>query len=433
MWRRRARTIFTMIGVIIGSFAIFVIVSIGNGFEKYITDSLTSMGDINTISIYSYQKPDKKGSINTGFDPMMRDTSEKLDDKHVKSLTNLAFTKYVDPKISYHGSLEYKKYKSDPVPLTGSNLKYVSDDKVKYGKVPKHGKNEIILGYYLAKGLINEENPNEVTDEQLQTLLRKKIKINILKQSPSVSSENESVNPSQGESEPEYLTYNFKISAISLDNYQDGYEIKMPMNLLLTMAQKGTGSKNYLKDSGYSSIDLVVKDQEQIEEAQTFLRDSGYIFQSFQEMQKTVGKTLNVVKLILAALGSISLLVAAFGIVNTMNMAIYERKKEIGIMKVIGASIRNIKSIFLGEASAIGFIGGLIGLLFGFLINLVINAVLQSKIAATGSTEQVKIAVESVGLIAFVLLFATLIGFLSGLYPANKAAKLDVISSIKDE
>ena len=426
MWRRRARTIFTMIGVIIGSFAIFVIVSIGNGFEKYITDQLGSLGDVNTINIYYYQKPDNNS--NSGFNPLSMDSSEKLDDKHVKSLSNLDFAKYVDPTINYNGSLEYKKFSSDSVSLTGSNMKYISEDSIKFGKIPTQGKNEIILGYFVAKQIINPENPNKVTDEELETLLRKKIKLKLLKQ---VTLNNDSSD--SNEETQEYLTYNFKITGISSDNYSDGYSIKMPLNTLLPLIEKASGSNNYIKDNGYSMINLFVKDQSFIEDAQNYLKESGYIFQSLQEMQKSIGSVLNGVKLILAALGSISLLVAAFGIVNTMNMAIYERKKEIGIMKVIGASIKNIKAIFLGEASAIGFVGGLIGVAIGSLINLLINVILNAKLATSGSTENIKIATESLGLILFVLLFATLIGFLSGLYPANKAAKLDVISSIKDE
>ncbi len=101
-------------------------------------------------------------------------------------------------------------------------------------------------------------------------------------------------------------------------------------------------------------------------------------------------------------------------------------------MKVVGASVGDIKKIFIGEATAIGFSGGFVGLLIGSFISFVINTMLKSKLS-TSSSGDVKIAVSSIGLVAFVLFFSSCVGFLSGLYPASKAAKLDVISSIKDE
>ena len=114
-----------------------------------------------------------------------------------------------------------------------------------------------------------------------------------------------------------------------------------------------------------------------------------------------------------------------------MNMSILERKKEIGIMKVVGASVWDVKKIFIGESTAIGFMGGLIGIVVGFIICLLINIPLSAKLST--SSEKVTIISFSIGLVAFVLLFSSFIGFLSGLYPASKAAKLNVIDSIKDQ
>ena len=80
---------------------------------------------------------------------------------------------------------------------------------------------------------------------------------------------------------------------------------------------------------------------------------------------------------ILGGIGAISLLVAALGITNTMIMSIYERTKEIGIMKVIGANLEDIRKMFLLEAGMIGFIGGVAGIIISYILSLLMNTVLS--------------------------------------------------------
>lgn len=85
------------------------------------------------------------------------------------------------------------------------------------------------------------------------------------------------------------------------------------------------------------------------------------------------------VQAVLGGIGAVSLFVAAIGIANTMMMSIYERTKEIGVIKVLGCSLRNIKQMFLLEAAFIGFIGGLVGNILSFLISFAINAIVASS------------------------------------------------------
>ena len=90
-------------------------------------------------------------------------------------------------------------------------------------------------------------------------------------------------------------------------------------------------------------------------------------------------KQFAMVQAVLGGIGAVSLFVAAIGIANTMMMSIYERTKEIGVIKVLGCSLRNIKQMFLLEAAFIGFIGGLVGNILSFLISFVINAIVASS------------------------------------------------------
>lgn len=413
MWRRKTRTILTMIGVIIGSVAIFVIVSLGNGFQRYISSQLSSLGDVNTISVYPYN------DMASAYDNSSNKKNKKsiLNEKSLKELKNLPYTKYIVPKISSFGSLEYKKAKFNSTQILGMSFKdYSKDHKLQFGKYPS-SENECVIGYKLAAYIIDSKNSDKVKDEEIKSLLKKDVKIKLSKGGTS------------SEEDSKYFT--LKVSGISKEGYSDDFIVKLPIETALEFEKWRLGKSDIIKDSGYQSIDVVVKDRENITETEKYLKDKGYLYSSFKEIQSGVNKTLNGVKLILGALGGISLLVAAFGIANTMNMAIFERKKEIGIMKVVGASLRDVKGIFIGEASAIGFMGGLIGIIIGITLNWLINIVLKTRLSTPESP--VSFTSISPGLIIFVLVFASFVGFLSGLYPATKAAKLNVINSIKDE
>jgi putative ABC transport system permease protein len=137
------------------------------------------------------------------------------------------------------------------------------------------------------------------------------------------------------------------------------------------------------------------------------------------------------------AFGEIALLVAAIGIANTMTMSILERTREIGLMKAVGATNRDVLSIFLGEAAGIGFLGGLGGALIGWLLAQAINVMalgrLASQAAEQGGIPPSLAIYTPLWLILFALIFSTLIGMISGLYPALRAATMIPVQALKYE
>lgn len=95
---------------------------------------------------------------------------------------------------------------------------------------------------------------------------------------------------------------------------------------------------------------------------------------SMESIRKPLEQQMSTIQMILGGLGAISLLVAALGITNTMIMSIYERTREIGVMKVLGCVVGNIRTMFLVEAGTIGFMGGILGLAFSYGISFAINS-----------------------------------------------------------
>ena len=171
---------------------------------------------------------------------------------------------------------------------------------------------------------------------------------------------------------------------------------------------------------------MKVSDLNKVQEVQQQIKDMGYQASSLTDQLNTMKETTKMLRIVLGAIGAVSLIVAAIGITNTMVMAIYERTIEIGIMKVIGASLRDIKLLFLTEAAFIGFAGGVLGIITSFLMSLIVNLVATKQASEMTSSIPVWLYLSAVA-------FATVIGVLSGYLPAKRAMKLSALTAIKTE
>ena len=146
-----------------------------------------------------------------------------------------------------------------------------------------------------------------------------------------------------------------------------------------------------------------------------------------QDVLESLTSILGVVQGIVVGLASIALLVGGIGIMNTMYMSINERTQEIGVLKAIGASKRQIRMLFLIESGMIGFIGGIIGVMIGIGISEIV-------VFAASEFSPVSIARGySIELIAGALLFATLLGVISGYLPSRRASSLDPADALRYE
>jgi putative ABC transport system permease protein len=141
--------------------------------------------------------------------------------------------------------------------------------------------------------------------------------------------------------------------------------------------------------------------------------------------QETVVSSTKILNSIVFGVALISLLVGGLSVVNTMTMSVFERTREIGIRKAIGASHRQIIGQFLGESAAIGLLGGVAGLVLGFVATLVLNAAFDSAGMALFLLTS-RLAIGAV-------LFAVALGLVSGLYPSWHAARLNPVAALRYE
>jgi len=153
---------------------------------------------------------------------------------------------------------------------------------------------------------------------------------------------------------------------------------------------------------------------------------------SILDATRSLRRFFAVFDLFLGIFGSLALAVAALGIVNTLVMAILERRREIGIMKAIGASDGDVKKLFLAEAAVMGLLGGTLGVALGWLIGRLINAGANFYLRRQNLPAENLWAVPW-WLVGGAIVFAIVISMISGIYPAARAARLDPVQALRYE
>jgi putative ABC transport system permease protein len=218
---------------------------------------------------------------------------------------------------------------------------------------------------------------------------------------------------------------------------ESDYSIYMPLSDMTKMNEWGSGKRvNRIKD-GYQQLVVIAEDAKQALTISDAINKLGYQASTPQQYIQGINSFFTILQLVFGGVGAVALLVAAIGIANTMAMAILERTREIGLMKAVGATNRDVLSIFLGEAAGIGFIGGLVGVALGWgsssFVNVILVGYFNSQNSAQGSSPLTTVVSTPIWLPILGLVFATLVGLISGLYPALRAATLLPVTALKYE
>lgn len=182
----------------------------------------------------------------------------------------------------------------------------------------------------------------------------------------------------------------------------------------------------------YSSLMVRVAAPSQVQAVQDAIKKIGFTTWSILDATRNLRRFFVILDLFLGIFGSLALAVASLGIVNTLVMAILERRREIGIMKALGASDGDVKRLFFAEAGTMGFLGGLAGVTLGWAIGRVIN------FGTTLYLQRQSLPPEDVWSVPWWLVggaigFSILVSLVSGLYPAARAARLDPVQALRYE
>src|SRR5207248_2242390 len=182
----------------------------------------------------------------------------------------------------------------------------------------------------------------------------------------------------------------------------------------------------------YSSLIVKVASPQDIDAVESAAKQMGLGAFSLLDATRSLRRFFAILDLFLGIFGSLALAVASLGIINTLVMAILERRREIGIMKAIGASDSDVRSLFFVEAGAMGVMGGALGVAFGWAIGRVIN------FGTNIYLDRQQLPHENIWtvpwwLVAGAIGFALVVSLVSGLYPAGRAARLDPVQALRYE
>lgn len=401
--RRKVRTALTSTGVIVGILTIVTMVSLGVGVQREIRAQFAALGLENV-----FVRPGDQGEQDffTQFGAPERE--RPITPEVVAAWEQLPNVQGVTAQISLEGVatlLELPGGRLEPVQVTGLELfanPFRSAPAALAGDVtPVDRPGRIIVS---AGALPQGVRPEELAGRELAIVLR----------SP------------RGESQRFPLT----IAGVS---DLDENEVQATASDMAAMKSWWFNTPDYLASQGYDLAVVRATDVAAAADLVRSLRGQGYRVQSLELILEQANRVFAVINLMLASVGGLALFVASLGIVNTMIMAIYERTREIGTLKAIGASRGDIRGLFMIEAGLIGLLGGAVGIVSGWALGLLLNQLIgwyieqeNLPIAATFFVTPWWLALAALG-------FAALVGIVAGLYPAARAARLDPLVALRYE
>ena len=451
--RRKGRTALTLVGVVIGTCMVVLMISLGIAQTKTNEEMLQSWGDLTQVQIYGYG--------------MMMGSDGKplyLDDAAIANIKQIPHVAAATPYA--------QGYNLEGTITAGRNDRYTMDISNLIGIDPTALEP---MGFTLQSGSWPTNTPASEKATKLQVLVGSSTGYNFEDSRKSYNSPKryryEGQTDANGKELPPFVDIDKDKMTLTIKTGEGSTEKSRSWELEIVGVLEPDGAKGYWTQSGivlriqdmkmlqkiyndmtktkeesksYDQVYVKVDDLSNVTDVETAIHDLGFtntysMNQQREEMQKQVMNS----QMIFGGIAAVSLLVAAINIINTMTMAIYERTREIGVMKVLGCELGNIRTMFLLESSTIGFIGGLIGLGISLIASFVLNnlSTLGQGLDLSGlmgggyymGGGGGTISIIPPWLMLAALVFATLVGLVAGILPANKAVKISALEAIRHE
>lgn len=456
--RRKLRTFLTILGVVIGTASIVVMISLGLGLQESMYAEVEKNGGTTGITV--------TGKESSGMYPggsSDEEAKKYITDDVIKELRTLGHVKSVEPVYNLSAIALKGRYEGN-VELCGMTPEGIQSLNLELeagGRLPDPGSAqlELLYGNAVLSNFYDKGTGKTYWDtgEAPDIDLKNDSLFLIIDQEGYYQSQNTTTGGSPGGSEggaeagsqgqqttaapKKYVVKGSGVIAGGMDDYStDSFRIYCDLDKLreylkkefrgrVIPGQPSTKSGKPYSKFVYSSAKVQADDMENVEELAGTIRSLGYNVETNAEYIDSMKKQFAMVQAVLGGIGAVSLLVAAIGIANTMMMSIYERTKEIGVMKVIGCGLKNIRQMFLLEAAFIGLAGGIIGNILSLTMSVVINMFVSGgSLGVTGD-----ISFIPVWLLLVSTGFAVLVGTAAGYFPARRAMSLSPLDAIRSQ
>jgi len=439
--KRKLRTVLTILGVVIGIAAIVTMLALGEGQTRKAMEQIEQYGSIKEVTVYEGRNNSPSSGTNKLDGKLTESAIEEIGAiEHVENVRKVLESSV----ILKAGALQtYTTCIAMPLEdIKRKNWEFAEgsfpedEDKLSFmfgnGVVTDFSKPGQISSYYST----GEAPDVDVMHDTIFTIFDTD-SYNSSSSEPVISEPSEG--GESGETGPKKQAKKYIIPASGLfagsyDEYKEYYfGVYCDMDALLNFYKKNYKNKPYpgqpvrsdgkpFRELVYSRLYVEVDNIENVETVLKAVNDMGYTAYSESEWIAQEQASLRSQQAMLGGVGAIALLVAAIGIANTMMMSIYERTKEIGIMKVLGCHLKVIQSLFMIEAALIGLVGGVVGVIVSYIAGFIIN-----KVSEPGT------AVIDPWLVPAALVFAVVISMLAGFVPSKRAMQLSPLAAIRNE
>jgi putative ABC transport system permease protein len=390
----RFKTLMSSLGIIIGVMAIVVMLSVGEGLYSGVSSQFSTL-NLDVIRVMP-------GTFNFGSSaqPSFRTPQEpaKFTDKDTKVLENVVGIKTVAPETSASVVIRFRD-KNSSASLTGVEPKKETDlnSKIALGRfLTDSDYKSIVIGSGISDGLFRMTiTPGNKIRLYYQDRYMDSKVVGVLQEQQQTSFGGTGSN----QNTEMYITHKAMKELLGRENYN------------------------------YGSFQVTVEDPAQVDDViariktnlQRYHKNEAYDATTAKDMLASLLSILTMVKYALGGIGAISLVVGGIGIANVMMLTVKERIREIGVMKALGATMRDIRVQYLLEAGVLGIVSSIIGITLGVIVSFAIGSLAGLPSAITLQS------------IVIGMLFGSLTTIIAGVYPANKAAKLDPIEALRAE
>lgn len=385
MFKTRAlRTFLTILGVSVGIGTVLFLVSLGYGLQKVILSKITTADALLSLD------------VSAGTSDLI-----ELDQASIDNISKIEEVESVTPMLSLSCQISTNEF-------NGDGLAYVTDSSYFRlgGIIPQYGNlfteesnDEIVISS--AGAMLFNFTPEEIIGKQVSLILFV----------PKINEE--------GFEEVEIFNREEKYTVVGVVDDENSNFIFVPRESL-----------SDLSFEKYDQLKVKVANESYMEKVRDDIISMGFLVSSLSDTIEQAKKIFKIIQIILALFGFVALIVSAIGMFNTMTIALLERINEIGIMRAIGITKKDIKKLFLLESIIMGFLGGVGGIIVGYLAGFIANFGINILAKSFGG-QALDLFYSPPWFVAVIIIFSTVIGFFTGIYPSTKAAKLNPLTALR--